>query len=453
MSRPNGEAVSNMSVSAGTTVSESKSRPTGVASRRVRERLRGSQNELAGRGGRRPAPLLAPDGSPSITDWTLAQGVLHLNHGSYGGVPRLAQEAQAAFRNAMEANPCGWFADAPQKVAAARHEIARYLGTSPEATVLVPNASAGASVVFDSIPAWRGMEIVTTDHAYGAVLMGAERLARKWEGTVRSAHVPLEASNDEAFDRICAALTDNTALIVIDHVTSATARELPAGRVAAEGRRRGIPVLVDAAHAPGLFAEPLRGIDADFWIGNLHKFACAPRGTAALVAAGPHTQRLYPLIDSWGTPQSFPGRFDQQGTLDFTPYLAAPVAVRVIDERYGWDEARRYIGELADYSQSLVSNALSEAFGEETSVSVGVPVNGLRLIGFPAGLGSTTEAAHELRSRIATELGIETAITNWGKRGFLRLSTHIYNTADDYAEFVERAIPFIAQHARASRTK
>ena len=190
-----------------------------------------------GRRSARPSPMLAPDGSASIGDWTLAPGVLHLNHGSYGAVPRKAQDAQAAFRTEMEANPCGWFSDLPQRVAVARHQIAEFLGTAPEATALVPNASAGASVVFDSVPCWPGMDIVTTDHAYGAVLMGAERVAAKWGGTVKSVQVPLNATEDEAFGLVCAELTANTALIVIDHITSATARQLPAAQVAAEGRR------------------------------------------------------------------------------------------------------------------------------------------------------------------------------------------------------------------------
>lgn len=396
--------------------------------------------------------MLAPDGSASIGDWTLAPGVLHLNHGSYGGVPRKAQDAQAAFRAEMEANPCGWFSDLPQRVAVARHQIAEFLGTAPEATALVPNASAGASAVFDSVPCWHGMDIVTTDHAYGAVLMGAERVAKKWGGTVKSVQVPLNATEDEAFGLVCAELTDNTALIVIDHITSATARQLPAAQVAAEGGRRGIPVLVDAAHAPGLVAQPLDGIDADFWIGNLHKFACAPRGVAALVASGPHTQRLYPLIDSWGSREPFPARFDQQGTLDMTAYLAAPVAFGSIQERYGWDEVRRYIGDLADYAQALISASLSEAVGEDVAVSVGVPVNGLRLVGLPTGLGTTPDAANTLRREIATELGIETAITSWRGKGYLRLSAHIYNTPDHYLEFTERAIPLLAEKARSGVT-
>ncbi|WP_167467881.1 aminotransferase class V-fold PLP-dependent enzyme [Arthrobacter oryzae] len=397
--------------------------------------------------------MLTPEGAPASTDFSLAAGVRHINHGSFGAVPSAALRAQRELSGIMNANPCDWFMDMPGKVAPARRRIAAYLGAPQDATALVPNASAGASVVYNNVPAWRGMEIVTTDHSYGAILMGAQRLAARWEGSVNSVHIPLDASDDEVFDRVTGTLNENTALVVIDHVTSATARVLPAGRIAAEGRRRGIPVLVDAAHSPGLFAEPLAGIGADFWVGNLHKFACAPRGTAALVASGPHTQVLYPLIDSWGAPEPFPARFDQQGTIDITSYLAAPVAMATLEQRYGWDEMRRYITELADYAQSIVVGALTAATGEDAAVSVGVPVNGLRLVRLPAGLVETQEEAHWLRHIIAAQLGIESAITHWGGHGYLRLSTHVYNTADDFEDFVERAVPFIVELGRTERRK
>jgi isopenicillin-N epimerase len=348
----------------------------------------------------------------------------------------------------MDSNPCAWFTDVPRKVAVARHQIAEYLKSEPEATALVPNASAGASVVFNSVAAWRGMEIVTTDHTYGAVLMGARRLAQRWQGSVTSVHVPLSADENEAFELVTGALTDNTALVVVDHVTSATAMVLPAGRIAAEGRRRGIPVMVDGAHTPGLLAEPLQGVAPDFWIGNLHKFACAPRGTAAIVAADPHAQLLSPPIDSWGALLPYPERFDHQGTNDFTAPLAAPVAFQVIEERYGWDCVRTYARGLASYAESIVAAALTEATGQDASVTVGAPADALRLVGLPEGLATTPDDARDLRQLIAARLGVETAITSWNGRGFLRLSSHVYNTPDDYEQFVDRAVPFIAEQAR-----
>jgi isopenicillin-N epimerase len=397
----------------------------------------------------RPSGLRTGDGEPAASEWALDPTIRHLNHGSFGAVPRAALEFQAALRARTHANPCDWYTKLAAAVRSARTDVAGILGAPVGATAFVPNASGGASVAYGAVPARAGMDIVVTDHGYGAVLMGARRLARRWDGSMTSVHIPLDADDDEIVGRVVGAIGPATGLVVIDQVTSATARAFPAGRIAAECRRRGVPVLVDAAHAPGVLADPLAGIDADFWVGNLHKFACAPAGAAALVASGAHSDRLFPLIDSWGAEAPYPDRFDQQGTLDMTSFLAAPVAWDTIERRFGWATVRRHMDELGDYAQRTIAGAFADATGELIDVPTGMQVSGLRLVGLPARVATTPDEAGALRTELAERLGIETAITSWGGSGFLRISTHAYSTPEDYEDFAERAVPFVVERSRA----
>lgn len=399
-----------------------------------------------------PASLRLPDGGAAANAWTLDETSVHINHGSFGAVPRVTQDLQNTLRAEMDAAPVAWFPALAGLVKEARTSIADFLDVDAGRTALVPNASAGASVVYSSLPVTRGLEIVVTDHGYGAVTMGAERLARRWGGTVRTAHVPLAATAAEAHDAIVAEFSDRTALVVIDQITSPTARVLPVGSISAEAKRRGIRVLVDAAHVPGLYANPTAGIDCDFWVGNLHKFACAPRGTAVLVAQGDLADELYPLIDSWGAPYAFPERFDTQGTLDLTSYLAAPRSLEFIDQTWGWDTARGYMSELADYAEHRIADAFAAVTGEDHLVDVGMPVNALRLVRLPDGIATTHPTADALRDRVVDELGIEGAFTSFDGIGYYRLSTHVYNTAADFDIFAERAVPALLEWAREART-
>lgn len=408
-----------------------------------------------------PRPLLLADGRPAVEAWSLDPALRHLNHGSFGAVPVVAQERQSLLRAEMERSPVVWFPELPRRIAAARADIAGFLRVDSGDLALVPNASAGASTVYASLDHRPGGEIVVTDHGYGAVTMGAERLARRWGGRVRTARVPLDADEEQAYEAVVAEFGDATALVVLDHITSATARRMPVGRIGAEARRRGIPLLVDGAHAPGLIAAPLDGVDCDFWVGNLHKWGCAPRGTAALVARGPLRERLYPLIDSWAAAEPFPDRFDQQGTLDSTGYLAAPAALDLVERMWGWDTARAYMDELAGYGERVVRAAFAERTGDGSegdgsegvgsAVDVGMPVPGMRLVRLPDGLGRTRIEADALRDRAPGELGVEAAFTSFGGVGYLRLSAHVYNTPADYEYFAEACVPVLCEWARAAR--
>ncbi|MEU8860020.1 aminotransferase class V-fold PLP-dependent enzyme [Streptomyces umbrinus] len=397
-----------------------------------------------------PRPLLLADGRPAARAWSLDPVMKHLNHGSFGAVPLVAQERQNELRAEMDSSPVVWFPALPQKIADARVDLAAFLRATPDDLALVPNASAGVSVVLNALPRRRGGAIVVTDHGYGAVTMGAERLARRWGGEVRTARVPLDADEEQAYEAVMAEVDDATDLIVVDQITSPTARRMPVERIGAETARLGIPLLVDGAHAPGLLAAPLDGLTCDFWVGNLHKWGCAPRGTAALVARGAQREDLYPLIDSWGAPDPYPDRFDQQGTVDVTGYLAASTALDFVDRTWGWDTARRYMDDLAGYAEHLVGAAFAELGAVPGVVDVGMPVPGMRLVRLPEGLAGSRIEADTLRDRAARELGVEAAFTSFDGIGYMRLSAHVYNTAADYEYFAEDCVPVIGEWARAA---
>ena len=53
-----------------------------------------------------------------------------------------------------------------------------------------------------------------------------------------------------------------------------------------------------------------------------------------------------------------------------------------------------------------------------------------------------------MRALISERFDFETAITTFDGVGYLRLSTHLYNTAADYESFAERAVPALVRLAQ-----
>ncbi|WP_430783663.1 aminotransferase class V-fold PLP-dependent enzyme [Actinoplanes sp. G11-F43] len=386
--------------------------------------------------------LQLPDGRPARAAWPLSDDLLHLNHGSFGAAPASTLATQDALRAEMNAAPVRWFAGLPARIATARVAVADFLSVPHHRLALVPNASAGMSAALSAVDIPTGGEILVTDHAYGAVVMGAERRA-----PVHRAHVPLAAGPGEAAAAVIEAFTDRTALVVLDHVTSPTARLLPVAAITAAARTRGIPVLVDGAHVPGLIDTPLDGLDCDYWVGNLHKFACAPPGAAVLIARD--GARLHPVIDSWGSAEPFPSRFDVQGTLDATAQLTAPHALTEIEKLWGWQRVREHAEELAAYATARVASAFTELTGEDHTVEVGMPAGPMRLVRLPGTLGAAPGAPDALRARVLAELNAECAFSTFGGRGYLRLSAHAYNTPADYDDFATNCVPTLTAWSRA----
>jgi isopenicillin-N epimerase len=72
----------------------------------------------------------------------------------------------------------------------------------------------------------------------------------------------------------------------------------------------------------------------------------------------------------------------------------------------------------------------------------------MRLVRLPEGLAGTHEEADRLRDRVVRELAVEAAFTSFGGIGYYRLSTHVYNTAEDFEHFAEHCVPVLCEWAR-----
>jgi isopenicillin-N epimerase len=375
-----------------------------------------------------PDSVSSPDWGDPRSAWDLDPDRAHLNHGSFGAVPRVVRTAQTRWRDLSDANPMNYYREVRvPAVQHARERAAAFLGAAPDSMGLVGNATAGVSTVLASFPLRPDDEVVLTDHSYGAVTLAAHRWARSAGARVVTAPVDLLASDEEVISALMGAVTSRTRLLIVDQITSQTARLFPVAAVAAAARERGVATLVDGAHVPGMLTVRVEALGADFWVGNFHKWAFAPRGVAGLWIAPQWRDRIRPLVASWSEEHEFPFAFDQQGTADDSAWLAVPDA---LDFFAAWqpERLRDHNSVLAAYGQQVVSAALgvaAEAAGGAAGLS-------MRIIPLPAGVATDQEGAHALSARIARDLGVEVAVTCWRDRGFVRVSAQAYNTAGEY---------------------
>jgi isopenicillin-N epimerase len=374
--------------------------------------------------------------------FSLDPAVSYLNHGSFGAVPVSVQRTQQRLRDETETNPIKFFGPGLQdRVAHTRRHVAAFLGADPERSALVPNTTAAVSLVLQSVRPGAGDEVLLTDHAYGAVALAVRRQCRRAGATARTVALPLGAPDTEVVSRIRGALRPGrTRLLVVDQLTSATATALPVRQIADAAREHDIPVLVDAAHVPGMLPVDVAAIGADFWVGNLHKWAFAPRGTALLSVAPGWPRRMDPLVVSWEQDAGFPQSVEFQGTLDYTSWLSAPAGLFVL-RTLGVDAVRAHNATLAAYGQGVVGEALGLAPAELPEP--GAAAVSMRILPLPAGVATTFPEAHALRQHIADKLAVETAINAWGGRGWLRLSAQVYNRPEEYERLAERLPPLL----------
>jgi isopenicillin-N epimerase len=272
---------------------------------------------------------------PFADHFTLDPDVTYLNHGAFGACPRPVLAVQQEFRDRLERNPVHFFIrELETRLDETRAVLAPFLGAKPEDLVFVPNATAGVNTVLSAIDQQAGSEVIITDHTYPACRNAVEYWARRRSVQVRVAKLPFPLSSPEQItEAVLAALTPQTQLVLLDHVTSPSGVIVPIEILIRALRERGIDTLIDGAHGPGMLPVDLERLGATYYTGNLHKWCCAPKGAAFLWVARERQPAIHPLVIShgWAAPRTdrprFLLEFDWPGTLDPSAILSIPAAL------------------------------------------------------------------------------------------------------------------------------
>jgi isopenicillin-N epimerase len=351
--------------------------------------------------------------------------VLHLNHGAFGVAPAAVRRSAAAWRERAERNPHRFNrTEVSGLVAAARERAAAFLGVEASRAAWVRNVSEGVSAVLGSLRLGPGDELVTSTHGYGAVRMALRHHAARAGARVLEADFPVGAADDEIAAAYAAACSPRTRLVVADRVTSPTATVVPVAAVAAAAAWTGARVLVDAAHAPGQLPDDIAALGADHWVGNLHKWAYTPRGSAILWSR-PGAD-VTPGVLSWQLEDGYARSFDYPGTWDYAGWLAAPDGLAYWEALGGWDMVARLAALAAD-GQERVAAALGVTL-ERLPVT---PAPCMRLVPLPAAALPGPGQADSLYEALSAR-GVEVAPVWFGGAGYLRIAAAPYNTPDDY---------------------
>jgi isopenicillin-N epimerase len=322
---------------------------------------------------------------------------------------RLQRELEAGPTDFFTRKVARWFwgeAERPGRMAEARAALAAFVGARTDDLVFVPNATSGLNAVIRSLRLGPEDDVLATSHEYGAI-------TRTW-ALIGARLVVCEP--EELVDRI----GPRTRAVSVSHITSPTARVLPVEGICAAARASGALAIVDGAHAPGQLPLDLAALGADIYVGNCHKWLCAPKGAGFLWARPEHHGWIEPLVVSWGYREDadFAERHGWAGTRDPAAYLTVPTAIEV---HATFDAAR----------QRALAGEAERRLGE-----LGIP----RLHGVPAPFMRAFELPpgdpDELWRRLYEQHRVEAPVYEWDERRVVRVSIGPYNDEEDVERLV-----------------
>jgi isopenicillin-N epimerase len=386
-------------------------------------------------------------GSEHARHWDLDPEVAFLNHGSYGACPRVVLAAQTEWRARLEREPVHFFTVTLEPALdAARDALGRFVGADPDDLAFVPNATTGVNTVLASLDSGSlgpGDELLTTDHEYNASRNALDAVAARSGARVVVATLPWPLrSPEDAVAALLEHVTDRTRIALIDHVTSPTGLVTPIAELVAALRERGIDTLVDGAHAPGMLPLDLEALGVAYYTGNGHKWICSPKGSALLYVRRDRQATIRPLAISHGanSPRTDRSRFrlefDWGGTVDPSPWLAMPDALRFMGGLFpgGWTELRAHNHDLVVRGRDCLNAAL-----DAEPLAPADALGSLATVVLPPIVHAPDPSTYApwqdpLQARLVEQYRIQVPVMYWPAhdRRYLRISGQAYNDVGQY---------------------
>ena len=161
---------------------------------------------------------------------------------------------------------------------------------------LAPNTHELVVRFLSALPLRERPRLVTTDGEFHTIRRQLDRLAEEGIELVRVPEAPLEG----LVERLSRAVDDRTAAVLVSAVFFDSGRIAPAlADVAAQCRRQGVSLLVDAYHALNVVPFSLRkeGLLEAFVVGGGYKYCQLGEGNCFL--RFPASSELRPVITGW----------------------------------------------------------------------------------------------------------------------------------------------------------
>src|SRR5579864_8849712 len=232
----------------------------------------------------------------------LEENLIYLNAANVCPASRPVLDRHAEFMRDFQSNPSfqnrAKYDPLRERL---REKIAGMLRVSADEIAITRNTSEGTNIVVEGVDLKPGDEVIIYDHNHPSN-NDSWKVRAKREGftvTVLPVRVPA-AGKDELISQAEKAITPQTRVIAITHVTSTTGILYPVREIAEIARRRGIWMHLDGAQTFGALDVNLKDIGCDSYSTSAHKWLMGPLEAGILFVRSDRIPQVWPSIVTAG---------------------------------------------------------------------------------------------------------------------------------------------------------
>ena len=358
----------------------------------------------------------------------------YFDHAAVGPLPSSTAEVIAKWcQQASEEGDTVW----PQwnrGVNRTRTTTAAMIGAVADEVALVPNTTAGISLVAEGFPWQPGDNVVVPANEFPSNLYPWMNLADRGVETRR---VEMAEDGTVDLDRLLAACNERTRIVACSWIGFSSGFRIELDRFVEAVHERGAMFFLDAIQGVGVFPLNVAKTPVDFLAADGHKWMLGPEGAGIFYARKEHLDRLRPIGVGWYSVvhcfdfgkvdldlKPSAGRYEG-GTMNSVGFLALNASLELLHQQgVGPDSspiADRVL-EITDYAcDRLVSAGANVVNNRARTHKSGI-------VSFRMG-----EVDHVALRERCLENGIVLSCRN----GCLRISPHAYNNEAEIDQLID----------------
>jgi selenocysteine lyase/cysteine desulfurase len=362
----------------------------------------------------------------------LRSGLILMNAANLCPSPYPVQEAVFRFTRDVDADASfqnrAKFEELRER---AREALAEYMGADGSEIAITRNTSEGNNTVVTGLDLGRGDEVVIWDQNHPTNNIAWDvRAERRGFRVKRVETPPTPRTADELIEPFAAAITGHTRVLGFSHFSNISGVVLPAKRLCAIARERGILTLVDGAQSFGAVRLDLHDMGCDFFTASAHKWFVGPKEAGILYVRRDRAADLWPSVVGVGWEQAKDAgalKFETLGQRDDAAVVAMGTTAH-FHQNIGIDRIEARVRALAtrlkdELQERIPGGRFHTPLDPELSAGVVV---------FDPLIAEMREAYIKLYY----EHGIGCALRS-GEFSGIRLCPHIYNTMEEVDRVVE----------------
>ncbi len=224
------------------------------------------------------APLIPP------SELLLEPGLVHLQTGGVGAMPRPVFEAMQAAELEVEADPAReTYGPGMSRLEKVRAKAAALVNAEAGDIFLTTSATQAMFLIAQGLHFTHGDQVITTDHEHPGGRLGWDWVARRYGVEVITIPVaPDETDPESIVERFADRIAPRTRVLSFSHVLYTTGVKLPVAELCALAREHGCLAIVDGAQGPGAMPVDVKSLGCHAYAASGHKWLMGPKGTGFL---------------------------------------------------------------------------------------------------------------------------------------------------------------------------